>query len=178
MGWYGIFHVDEDRRDTRCWRGTPLPGGVRGPCGCEVWARLQRLLWLCPGAGGQHGQLPGERDQREGSDGSVQPLGSLPHVCPDGAGRLSAGSQLHLGDSAAGLPADAVPREPVWPVQPQLVAQDKFSPRSPRSATGCRADPHVAKLVFCIMRRPPSPQPTHPSTNSHQLSGLVSLTET
>lgn len=51
---------------------TPLPGGVRGPCGCEVWARLQRLLRLCPGAGGQHGQLPGERDQREGSDGSVQ----------------------------------------------------------------------------------------------------------
>lgn len=117
------------------------------------------------------------------SDGSLffahqQPLGSLPHVCPDGAGRLSAGSQLHLGDSAAGLPADAVPREPVRPVQPQLVAQDKFSPRSPRSATGCRADPDVAKLVFCIMRRPPSPQPAHPSTNSHQLSGLVSLTET
>lgn len=78
---------------------------------------------------------------------------------PDGAGRLSAGSQLHLGDSEAGLPADAVPRKSVRPVQPQLLAQDKFASHRRRSAAGWRADPDWAKLVACIDQKTPQPAP-------------------
>lgn len=87
---------------------------------------------------------------------------------PDGAGRLSAGSQLHLGDSEAGLPADAVPGKSVRPVQPQLLVQDKFAPHSRRSAAGWRADPDWAKLVVCIDQKTPS-RPSAPRL------GLVSL---
>lgn len=39
---------------------------------CELRECLQGLLGLCPGAGGEHGQLSGKRDQREGSGGCVQ----------------------------------------------------------------------------------------------------------
>ena len=39
---------------------------------CEVWEDLQGLLGLRPGAGGEHGQLPGERHQRKGGGGGVQ----------------------------------------------------------------------------------------------------------
>lgn len=90
---------------------------------------------------------------------------------PDGAGRLSAGSQLHLGDSEAGLPADAVPGKSVRPVQPQLLAQDRFASRSRRSAAGWRADPDWAKLVVCIDQKTPRLGPLPPAP----LLGLVSL---
>lgn len=90
---------------------------------------------------------------------------------PDGTGRLSAGSQLHLGDSEAGLPADAVPRKSVRPVQPQLLAQDKFASHSRRSATGWRADPDWAKLVVCIDQKIPRPGPLpRPSSGFSQPS--------
>lgn len=90
---------------------------------------------------------------------------------PDGTGRLSAGSQLHLGDSEAGLPADAVPRKSVRPVQPQLLAQDQFASHSRRSATGWRADPDWAKLVVCIDQKIPRPGPLpRPSSGFSQPS--------
>lgn len=68
---------------------------------------------MCPGAGREHGQLPGERDQREWSGSCVQPLGSFPHLCPECAVRLSGGSQLHLGNSEAGLQEDTLPGKSV-----------------------------------------------------------------
>lgn len=60
-----------------------------------------------------------------------QPLGSVSHVCPHRAGRLQGGSQLHLGDAEAGLQEDALPRESVRPVQPQLVARNEVTFCSP-----------------------------------------------
>lgn len=79
-----------------------------------------------------------------------QPLGSLPHMCPHRAVRLSAGSQLHLGDSEAGLQEDALPRKSVRPVQPQLLSQHKLSPRCSYPATDGHAGPDWTRLVLYI----------------------------
>lgn len=79
-----------------------------------------------------------------------QPLGSVPHMCPHGAVRLSGGSQLHLGDSEAGLQEDALPGKSVRPVQPQLLSQHEFTSRCPDPAPDRHADRDRARLVLCI----------------------------
>lgn len=79
-----------------------------------------------------------------------QPLGSFPHMCPDGAVWLSGGSQLHLGDTEAGLQEDALPRESVRPVQPQLFSQHKFTSCCTYPATDRHADHDWALLVLSI----------------------------
>lgn len=71
-------------------------------------------------------------------------------MCPHSAVRLPGGSQLHLGDSAAGLHEDALPGKSVRPVQPQLLAQNKFTSRCRCPAPDRRADPDQAQLVPCI----------------------------
>lgn len=76
-----------------------------------------------------------------------QPLGSFPHMCPHSAVRLSAGSQLHLGDAKARLKEDALPGESVWPVQPQLLSQHTITPECPHPAPDRHAD---HDLVLCI----------------------------
>ncbi len=81
---------------------------------------------------------------------SPQPLGSFPHVCPHRAVRLSGGSQLHLGDSEAGLQEDALPGKSVRPVQPQLLSKHEFTSCCPHPAADRHADHDRARLVFCI----------------------------
>lgn len=77
-----------------------------------------------------------------------QPLGSVPHVCPHSAVRLSGGSQLHLGDPEAGLQEDPLPGEPVWPVQPQLLSHCTLGSCCPHPASG--AGPDWIKWSPCI----------------------------
>lgn len=69
-----------------------------------------------------------------------QPLGSFPHMCPDSALRLSRGSQLHLGNSEAGLQKDTLPGKSVWPVQPQLRSMHRLSAHCPYPANGAGHD--------------------------------------
>lgn len=70
----------------------PVPHGAWWRCRCELWERLSGLLRLCPEAGTEHGQLPGERDQWEWSGGCLQVTVGLgcgrrhnicnhPHIC-------------------------------------------------------------------------------------------------
>lgn len=79
-----------------------------------------------------------------------QPLGSFSHMCPHGAGWLSRGSQLHLGDSEAGRQEDAFPGKSLRPVQSQLLTQHKFISRLLFSATDGHANHDWAKLAVCI----------------------------
>ena len=71
-------------------------------------------------------------------------------MCPHGTVRLSGGSQLHLGDSEAGLQEDALPGKSVRPVQPQLIAQHKLTSRCSYPAADRPADHDEARLVLCI----------------------------
>lgn len=100
---------------------------------------------------------PPEQDGRRGVDLMMlclpQPLGSVPHVRPHGAVRLSGGSQLHLGDSEAGLQEDALPGKSVRPVQPQLLSRPKFTSHRPRPAADGHAGHDRARLVPCIEER-------------------------
>lgn len=82
-----------------------------------------------------------------------QPLGSVSHVCPHRAGRLSGRSQLHLGDAEAGLQEDALPRQPVRPVQPQLLAENEVTFCSPFPDFSGRAGGDWADLVVWLEER-------------------------
>lgn len=96
--------------------------------------------------------MSSERNVRHSADLIIlylpQPLGSFPHLCPEGAVRLSGGSQLHLGDSEAGLQEDTLPGKSVWSVQSQLLSQSKFTSRCFHPAADAGFD--WAQLGFCI----------------------------
>lgn len=77
-----------------------------------------------------------------------QPLGSFPHVCAHSTVRLSGGSQLHLGDSEAGLQEDPLPGKSVWSVQPQLLLNPESVTRCSYSAADTGRD--WPQLVPCI----------------------------